>query len=112
MNYPDGMADTALWRHSTKVASRWLQRQWKAKRRGEPLAVGDLVLELCTSAQGPFHHNVVGPFKIVGFTDHHGTVAVLATGATGFRDSQRYLRHVKSLARYHSVLDLQRQPPV
>jgi hypothetical protein len=62
--------------------------------------------------QGPFHHNVVDPFKIVGFTDHHGTVAILATGAPGFRDSQRYLRHVRSLARYHSVLDLQRRPPV
>lgn len=111
MSYMDGLADSALRRHSAKVAKRWLARQWKAKRAGVALGVGDMVLELCTSADGPFHHNVIGPFKIVGFTNHHHNVAILATGATDFRDSQRYLRHVSSLAKYYSIQDLRRQPP-
>jgi hypothetical protein len=85
------LADAALRRHSAKVIKRWLTRQWKSKRMGTDLQIGDLVLELVDPSPGAFSHNVIGPFKIVGFTNHHRNNAVLQTGATEFRGAQRYI---------------------
>ena len=100
------LADAALRRHSAKVVQRWLTRQWKIKRMGTNLQVGDLVLELVGPSPGAFCHNVIGPFKIVAFTNHHRNNAVLQTGATEFRGAQRYIRRVRSLAKYYTVRDL------
>ncbi len=71
------------------------------------LQVGDLVPELVDPSPGAFCHNVLGPFKIVAFTNHHRNNAVLQTGATEFRGAQRYIRRVRSLAKYCTVQDLQ-----
>jgi hypothetical protein len=106
INYLDGLADAALRRHSSKLASRWLHRQWKAKRGTATLAVDDLVLELVEPPHGAFRHNVLGPFKIVGFTNQHQNVAVLQTGTTSFRDSQQYTRHISRLAKYFTIKDI------
>jgi hypothetical protein len=94
-----------------KSVKRWLHRKWKAKRTGVNLQVGDLVLELVDPPPGAFHHNVIGPFKIGGFTNEHRTNAILQTGSTDFRDAQRYVRPVRRLAKYYTASALQRQQP-
>jgi hypothetical protein len=106
LSHLDGLAADALRRHSVKAAARWLRRQWKAKRTGTNLQVGDLVLEIVNPSPGAFCHNVIGPFRIVAFTNAHRNNAVLETGTTGFRGAQRYVRHIKSLARYYTVQDV------
>jgi hypothetical protein len=111
LGHLDDLAVQSLRRHSTKVVKRWLHRKWKAKRTGVNLQVGDLVLELVDPPPGAFHHNVIGPFKIVGFTNEHRTNAILQTGSTDFRDAQRYVRPVRRLAKYYTASALQRQQP-
>jgi hypothetical protein len=106
LGHLDGLAEEALRRHSTRVTERWLRRQWKAKRTGTDLQVGDLVLELITPSPGAFCHSVIGPFKIVGFTSQHRNNAVLETGAPEFRGPQRYIRRVQSLAKYYTAQHL------
>ena len=102
MNYMDGVAFDSLRRHSRRSAARWLRRTWKARRADIQLAVGDYVLELVNSTAGPFKHSVIGPFKIVGFTNHSQNIAILETGATQFRGQQQYTRHISLLSKYYT----------
>jgi hypothetical protein len=109
MDHVDGIAYQSLRRHTTRSGKRWLRRAWKARRKDITIGVGDLVLELVESPSGPLQHHVKGPFKVTGFTSSSKHVAVLETGATGFKDAQLYTRHINRLARYYTINQL--QPP-
>jgi hypothetical protein len=65
------------------------------------LQIGDLVLEVLESAASALHALAKGPFRIAGF-NRSRTVAFLETGATCFKGSTRYRRHITRLVKYHA----------
>jgi hypothetical protein len=71
-----------------------------ARKASNALAVGDLVLELDAQPDTALNAKVRGPFRLVGF-EQNGAVAVLETGATGFKDEVWFRRHVSRLAKYY-----------
>lgn len=83
-------------------AAHWPMRLDNRKQRlqGQQLSVGDWVLELVSGPVPSLGEHVRGPYRLVDFCGPGGQLAVLETGGTEFRPSQRFNRHVKNLARY------------
>lgn len=97
----DAEAYDAIKRRFSQNASDWTARRklQHAKVKVTPLQVGDYVLELDAS-QGPLQAKAKGPYKIVALR-HNNCVALLQTGKTYGRDTERFDKHVSRLVRYY-----------
>jgi len=84
------------------------RKYWEARRTDlgrkskHNLAVGDLVLVLEDSPPSALHAKVKGPYKVVAMAPD-GVTAVLETGATEFKEAQRFKRHVSQLAKFFTT---------
>jgi hypothetical protein len=83
-------------------AAHWPMRLDNVRKRlqGQHLAVGDWMLETTPGPIPALLSGVKGPFLLVEFVGPGQQIAVLETGGTGFREKQRFQRHVRNLARY------------
>ena len=78
----------------------WQKRRSDCSRKSKhTLSVGDLVLEIDDNPDTACNAADRGPYRIEKFL-HDGAVAVLATGATQFKPSVSFNRHVSRLAKY------------
>jgi hypothetical protein len=83
-------------------AAHWPSRFDSARQQGqgEPLRVGDWVLEILSGPVPSLHARVLGPFRIVDFTGPGGQIALLQTGRTEFLEPRQFQRHISNLAKY------------
>jgi hypothetical protein len=83
-------------------AAHWPSRFDSARQQGqgEPLRVGDWVLEILSGPVPSFHARVLGPFRIVDFMGPGGQIALLQTGRTEFLEPRQFQRHISNLAKY------------
>jgi hypothetical protein len=84
-----------------EVNRKYLEKRGSefARKASNALAVGDLVLELDDNPDTALNAKVRGPYRLVAL-EMEGALAVLETGATGFKPAHRFRRHVSRLAKY------------
>jgi hypothetical protein len=80
------------------------------QRSTHGLKVGDFVLELRENVSS-LDQPAVGPYRLVAL-ENGGSTAVLETGMTAFRETQRFKRHVSNLARYYTAAQILRPAPL
>lgn len=83
-------------------AAQWPNRFDNARplHMGEPLRVGDWVLEIVAGPVPSLQSRVKGPFKVVDFVGPGGQIALLETGRTEFKAPVQFRRHISTLAKY------------
>jgi hypothetical protein len=84
-----------------EVNRKYLEKRGSdfARKASNALAVGDLVLELDDNPDTALNAKVRGPYRLVAL-EMEGALAVLETGATGFKPAHRFRRHVSRLAKH------------
>ena len=99
----DAQAYDAIKRRFIQNASNWSSRRklQKAKVNCAPLQIGDYVLEL-DATQGPLLAKAKGPYKVVALRQNN-CVALLQTGKTFGRDTERFDKHVSRLVLRHMM---------
>ena len=96
----DNQALTLIEQQFKRNQQDWQKRRSDFSRKSKhTLLVGDLVLEIDDNPDTAWNAAVRGPYRIEKFL-HDGAVAVLATGATQFKPSVSFSRHVSRLANY------------
>jgi hypothetical protein len=90
-------------------AAHWPVRLDNVRKRlqGQHLAAGDWVPEFTPRPIAALRSGVQGPYLVVDFVGPGQQMVVLETGTTGFREKQRYHRHVQNLACYTAKHSLQ-----